>query len=88
MCIKQFHLKNTCQRAVTVQAIPAVLRTLPDPRAVKYAMLDEKGALLCPTPDPRSVKPLPFQITRPLITWAEQPCECRFTRFVLFVVFT
>lgn len=40
--IKQFHLKYTCQGAVTVRAIPAVLRTLPDPRAVKYAMLDQK----------------------------------------------
>lgn len=86
--IKQFHLKYTCQRAVIVQAISAVLRPLPDPRAVKYAMLDQKGALLCPTPDPRSVKPLPFQITGPPITWVEQLCECRFTLFVLFLVLT
>ena len=57
--IKQLHLKYTCQRAVTVKAAPAVLCTLPDPRPVKYAMLDQRGLLLCPTPDPKSVKPLP-----------------------------
>lgn len=68
--IKQLHLKYTCQRAVIVKAAPAVLCTLPDPRPVKYAMLDQKGVLLCPTPDPRSVKALPSQITGPQITWA------------------
>lgn len=70
--IKQHHLKYTCQRAVIVKAAPAVLCTLPDPRPVKYAMLDQKGVLLCPTPDPRSVKALPLQITGPQITWVEQ----------------
>lgn len=63
--IKQPHLKYTCQRAVIVKDAPAVLCTLPDPRPVKYAMLDQKRALLCPTPDPRSVKALPSQITGP-----------------------
>lgn len=63
--IKQLHLKYTCQRAVIVKAAPAVLCTLPDPRPVKYAMLDQKGVLLCPTPDPRSVKALPSRITGP-----------------------
>lgn len=70
--IKQPHLKSTCQGAVIVKAAPAVLCTLPDPRPVKYAMLDQKGVLLCPTPDPRSVRALPSQITGPQITWVEQ----------------
>lgn len=68
--IKQLHLKYTCQRAVIVKAAPAVHCTLPDPRPVKYAMLDQKGVLLWPTPDPRSVKALPSHITRPRVTWA------------------
>lgn len=67
MYIKQPHLKYTCQRAVIVKASPAVLCTLPDPRPVKYAMLNQEGVLLCPTPDPRSVKALPSQITGPRI---------------------
>lgn len=62
--IKQPHLKYTCQRAVIVKAPPAVLCTLPDPRPVKYAMLDQKGVFLCPTPDSRSVKP-PSQCRHP-----------------------
>lgn len=57
--IKQLHLKCTCHRAVIVKGAPAVLCTPPDPRPVRYAMLDQKGVFLCPTPDPRSVKPLP-----------------------------
>ncbi|KAK5854004.1 hypothetical protein PBY51_015108 [Eleginops maclovinus] len=74
--IKQLHLKYTCQRAVIVKAAPAVLCTFPDPRPVKYAMLDQKGVLLCPTTDPRSVKALPSQITGPQITWVERLFEC------------
>lgn len=54
-----FTTKYTCQRAVIVKAAPAVLCTLPDPRPVKYAMLDQKGVLFCPAPDPRSVSALP-----------------------------
>lgn len=46
-----------------------MLCTLPDPRPVKYAMLDQKGVLLWPTPDPKSVKALPSHITRPRVTW-------------------
>lgn len=82
--IKQLHLKYTCQRAVIVKAAPAVHCTLPDPRPVKYAMLDQKGVFLCPAPDPRSVKTLPSQITGPQITWVERLCQCWFTLWMLF----
>lgn len=34
-----------------------------DPRPVKCAMLNQEGVLLCPAPDPRSVRALPSQIT-------------------------
>ena len=74
--IKQLHLKYTCQGAVIVKAAPAVLCTLPDPRPVKYAMLDQKGVLRCPTPDPSSVKALPSQITGPQIAWEEPLSKC------------
>lgn len=86
--IKQLHLKYTCQGAVIVKAAPAVLCTLPDPRPVKYAMLDQKGVLLCPTPDPRSVKAPPSQITGPQITCVERLCQRWFTLWMLFVAFT
>ena len=56
--IKQPHLKYTCQEAVIVPVPPAEVCTLPDPRPVKYSMLDQKGVFLCPKPDPRSVIPL------------------------------
>lgn len=56
---KQLHFDSTCQTAVIVKPAPAVHCTLLNPRPVRYAMLDQEGVLLWPTPDPRSVKVLP-----------------------------